>query len=34
MKTIAEIDQNFDIPLTVNKTNIKFYSALSSPFAV
>lgn len=34
MKTIAEIDKNFDIPLTVNKTNIKFYSALSSPFVV
>ena len=34
MKSIAEIDKNFEIPLTVNKTNVKFYSALSAPFTV
>lgn len=34
MKQIAEIDKNFEISLTVNKTNIKFYSALSSPFSL
>ena len=33
MKNIAEIDKNFDIPLTVNKTDITFYSALSERFS-
>lgn len=34
MKNIAEIDRNFDIPLTVNKTDIAFYSALSERFSL
>ena len=34
MKNIAEIDQNFDIPLTVNKTDIRFHSALSEHFSL
>ena len=34
MKNIAEIDRNFDIPLTVNKTDITFYSALSDRFSL
>jgi len=32
MPNIADIDKNFDIPLTVNKQNIAFYSSLSAPF--
>ncbi|MBQ4122043.1 MAG: hypothetical protein IJD35_08510 [Clostridia bacterium] len=34
MKNIAEIDKNFDIPLTVNKHNIQFHNSLSAPFEV
>lgn len=34
MPNIAEIDKNFDIPLTVNKQNITFYHSLSAPFEV
>jgi len=34
MTNIAEIDKNFDIPLTVNKQNITFYNSLSAPFEV
>lgn len=34
MTNIAEIDKNFDIPVTVNKTDVCFYSALSSRFSL
>ena len=34
MKNIAEIDKNFDIPVTVNKQNLRFYSALSPFFSL
>lgn len=32
MPDIAQIDKNFEIPLTVNKQNITFYNALSASF--
>ncbi len=34
MTNIAEIDKNFDIPLTVNKQNIQFHNSLSAPFEI